>query len=101
MKHGMQLLRFQAVQDPDYPHDEECGGAYVNCWMRNRTEEEACLDASNQIKALGWMIVNLDEQFPITLDDYDPDDESIKYHRQAETDGEVFVFHVWPPGAYD
>jgi hypothetical protein len=61
----MQYLRFDVAQSPEHPHEGERGGALVNCWMKDRTEEEAYRDAKAYIEKQGWMIVNLEIQYPI------------------------------------
>jgi len=100
-RHAMQYLRFDVVQSPERPHEGERGGAFVNCWMKDRTEEEAYRDAKAYIEKQGWMIVNLEIQYPMVLDDCDDEAEGAEHIRQAEVDGEVFVFHSWPPEAYE
>ena len=100
-KHAMQYLRFDVAQSPEHAHDGERGGALVNCWMKDRTEEEAYRDAKAHIEKQGWMIVNLEIQYPMAPADPDDDAEGAEYVRQAEVDGEVFVFHSWPPEAYE
>ena len=92
----MQYLIIDAEQNEEFDHDEVYGGASVGCWIKNQTEKNAYLIAKVWIEENGWRIICLDEQYPISEEDYSDKPEGREYFEQALIDGEVFVFHTFP-----
>lgn len=92
----MQFLVISAFQNPDTEHDETYGGAHVSCWVKDQTARNATLIARGLIEENGWIVDTIEEHYPITEEDYSNTSESLQYFEQAQTDGEVFVFHVFP-----
>jgi hypothetical protein len=77
------------------------GGAYINCWINRESQEEAESYARGSIADEDWTIVNLEEAFEASGEDYAQDEEGMAYFKQAEVDDEVFVFHTYPIDAAD
>lgn len=92
----MQFLVISAFQDPETEHDESYGGAHVSCWIRDQTERNAPHIARGWIEECGWIVDTIEEHYPITAEDYSDRPDSFQYFEQALTDGEVFVFNVFP-----
>lgn len=77
---------------------EEHGGAYVNCWIRADTPEEAGRIAAREIESDGWGIEGVEEPMRIETS---PSEETAEYFDQAVQDGECYVFHTWPVGDHE
>ena len=92
----MQFLVISAFQDPDTEHAESYGGAHVSCWIKDQTVRNAPHIARGWIEENGWIVDTIEEHYPITEEDYSVPSDSLQYFEQAQTDGEVFVFHVFP-----
>lgn len=92
----MQYLIIDAEQNDDFVHSERHGGAAVGCWIKNQTEENAYLIAKGIIEKNGWKVLRLDEQYPISEEDYDNKSAGREYFELALIDEEVFVFHTFP-----
>ena len=92
----MQFVLIAAIQDPEAEHDEEYGGAYVSCWIKDQTLRNALHIAKGWIQDAGWFVEEIEEQYPVTAEDYTDKPDSAQYYAQALIDGEVFVYHVFP-----
>jgi hypothetical protein len=79
-----------------------CGGAYINCWVKAQSEEEASKSVSAMIRERGWKIVSIEEECrEVTEALYAEHEESREYYDQAAVEGECYVFHQWPVDAHD
>ena len=94
----MQFVLIAASQDPDAEHDERFGGAHVCCWIKDQSPRNAAHIAKGWIEEAGWIVEEIEEQYPITAADYEDKPESAQYFEQALIDSEVFVYHVFPEG---
>jgi hypothetical protein len=92
----MQYLIIDAVQDPTFAHKKFYGGAAVGCWIKNQTKKNAYLIARGWIEDQGWVSLSLDDQYPVSDDDYKTKSEGKQYFERALIDEEVFVFHIFP-----
>jgi hypothetical protein len=93
---------FEATPKPDSPQFENCGGAFINCWVRAQSSNEAESVAAAAISVSGWnMISQEDEWRELTDHSYSELDEEWRWYQQAVTDGECYVYHLWPPEAQD
>ncbi len=92
----MQRLIVSAVQNPAFTFDQEYGGAFVNCWIKDRTEEEAFTVAKEWLATSGWIVKSLEKQRSVSKFDYQCGEDGGEQYQQALVDGEVYVFHAWP-----
>ena len=92
----MQYLIIDAAQDPTVAHEEIYGGAAVGCWIKNQTKKNAYLITKGWIEEQGWVVLSLEEQYPISEEDYKEKQEGKEYFEQALIDDEVFVFNTFP-----
>ncbi len=95
------FFTFLAVPTPDAKEYEQAGGAYVNCWIRADSRDEAEKSASALIKDYGWAVEGLEEHSTVTSADYSDDDEDRQFYEQSLVEGEVLVFNTWPAGDED
>jgi hypothetical protein len=93
-------FRFEAVPTTNAGDFNDCGGAMINCWIKEENGELASIKASSHITSNGWKILLLEESF-LAEDGMYAGQESIKYFEQAKIDGEVYVYHTWPVDPQD
>ncbi|MGQ0699647.1 MAG: hypothetical protein ACT4PZ_15565 [Panacagrimonas sp.] len=67
-------------------------GAYVACWVKTSSVLAAKKQAEFAIRAYGWSVETVEEAPSVITT---PSAEGAKYFEQAQTDGEVYVFHTW------
>ncbi len=92
----MQYLIIDAAQDPTFAHEKGYGGATVGCWVKNQTRKNAFLIAKGWIEDRGWVVLSLEEQYPVSEETYRQKSEGRQYFEQALIDDEVFVFFTSP-----
>jgi hypothetical protein len=92
------FFTFLAAPTEDAQEYEQAGGAYVNCWIRSDSRDQAEARAAALIEEYGWDVEALEEQSTVTSADYDQDDEDRQFYEQALVEGEVLVFNTWPVG---
>lgn len=79
---------------PTGPDDD--AGAYVNCWIDNRTRQAAEEQALRLIHDAGWRVEQLLECSQVHSEDYAADDPGLVYFEQAQVHQGVLVFDTWP-----
>ena len=90
-------MQYEAIPLPESEDFEEWGGAYVNCWVKAESEDEASKLASASIHERGGKIIAVEEECrEVTQDVYAEDEEGRAYFDQAALDGECYVYHQWP-----
>ena len=91
----MQLIEIHAKQSPEYPHEKHYAGAYINCYIKDQTVRNALYIAKGWIADNGWEPLTVEQQREIAEEDYEEGSDAREYIRQALTDEEVFVYHVY------
>ncbi len=90
-------VQFEAVPLPESREFEQCGGAYVNCWLKADSEAHAANLASASVREAGWNVVAVEEECREVNEAYYSENEEGREHfEQANLDGECYVFHQWP-----
>jgi len=97
----MFFFTFVAHPKPTHSKYGVIDGAYVACWVAEPVEDIAEHTAREAIEVQGWDVDELDEGYPVSIDDYELGSESRERYEQAVTDGVVLTFHTWPVGAPD
>lgn len=92
----MQYLIIYAAQDPTFSQATEYAGATVGCWIKNHTKKNAFLIAKGWIEDHGWVVLSLEEQYPVSEETYRQKSEGWQYFEQALIDDEVIVFFTSP-----
>ncbi len=92
----MQYLIINAAQDPAFEHKQAHGGAIVGCWIKNQTKKNAYLIAKGWIEDHRWVSLSLEDQYPVSEEDYKEKVNGKQYFEQALIDEEVFVFITSP-----
>jgi hypothetical protein len=92
----MFYLQYACIPSPTSDNYDEIGGAFISCWIKAVSMEAARKMAEVAINENNWIVQKLEESCPIKKEDYGVDDESLEYYKQAEIDGEVYVYDTWP-----
>ena len=89
------FLFIEAKPRSDNDESEEFGGAYINCWVKAKSEKAAINEAKNYIDYEGWEIVNIEEISLSSRDWYDDkSDYQICYDSACEN-GIDAIFNTW------
>ena len=91
---------FFAYEARPLPQSEDfgqCGGAYINCWVKAESEIDAIQMAVKDIKENKWEIVAVEKESRVITDEsYVEDPSGLEYYQSATLDGECYVYHRWP-----
>ena len=98
---AMYFFTFLSQPTPNAQEFAESGGAYVNCWIRNDSRDDAQARAAELIRDYGWSVEALEDSGTVSSADYQEDDEDREFYEQALVEGEVLVFNTWPRGEED
>lgn len=90
------FLQYETVPSENSENYADTGGAYINCWIKAKSIADATILAEIHINENEWVILKLEESYPVNYELYEYGDESLEYFQQAEIDGEVYVYHSWP-----
>jgi len=96
------FAQYEAVPLPESEDFGKSGGAYINCWLKAQSQEEAAQLASAFIQERGWKVVSVEaecREVPHSL--YSEDDDDREHYDQAMIDGECYVLHQWPIDAQE
>jgi hypothetical protein len=95
-------IQYEAIPLPESGEFEECGGAYVNCWVEADSEEDASQLASTRIRERGWQIISVEEECrEISEEEATEDEENKQCYEQAVAQGECYAFYQWPAEAQE
>ena len=89
-------LMIEAVPNCNNPERKELGGAYVNCWVKAETKEEACSAAKEYIASEKWLSLQVEEAAPVRRQAYMDEPDSLKCYDEACKKGISAIFYVWP-----
>lgn len=88
---------YEAKPTPESELFNDCGGAFINCWVKAKSETIAIKTTAEAIRENYWEIVAVEEGCRlITEKNYSDDPERLEYYEQAASDGECYVYHQWP-----
>ncbi|WP_460834740.1 hypothetical protein [Lysobacter humi (ex Lee et al. 2017)] len=87
-----------AVPFPDRSDLAEYGGATINVYTLEISEEAARELALQEIRDAGWEPQEIEDQFWLTRADLTDTPEGLEYFEQALVDGIVLVVHTYPDG---
>jgi hypothetical protein len=92
---------FSAKPLPNNPESEECGGAYINCWISSDDRDDAFNIAGEYCDNEGWQIMSIKEEFIASRERYEEIHDSLECYDQAVEFGVSAIFYIWPPDAED
>ena len=71
-------------------------GAYINCWIDADDIETAEKTAAQKIQDTNWEILNTEDGYEITREDYPSRNKGLECYEQALVDKEVYLTRVYP-----
>lgn len=89
------FIMTEAVPNSDNPESKELGGAYVNCFVKAKTSEEAQSIANEYILGENWTPVETKEMFIAKKDSYINEPESLDCYDEACEYGASGIFYTW------
>ena len=93
---NLYFIKFEGVPLPENPESEDCGGAYINCWVNSEEPSIAMDIANNYIRNEGWEITKVEESFITDSKRYKDELESLDGFNQAIEYGVSAIFYTWP-----
>lgn len=91
----MWLITYEVIPKPNTPAFNECGGAYVSCWILFAWQDGAEHLARYEVEK-EWLIVQTEEISWVESDDIAIDSENRQYFEQALVDGGTFAYFQFP-----
>lgn len=87
-------LTYEVRPTPPNRHCGKAAGAFVNCWVVAETLRAAARATLTFFEEEHWHVVDCTDMRGI--DAVSCDGPRLQYFWQAQVDGEVFVFHLYP-----
>jgi hypothetical protein len=91
----MWVITYHVIPKPNTPAFDECGGAYVDCWILYAWEDGAEYLARYEVEK-EWTIVEREGMSWLESDDVPVGDEDREYFDQVLIDGGTFVYNMYP-----
>lgn len=98
MPEHVYYFMMEAVPGESNKDDGDCGGAFINCWVRAENEEAARVKARKYVEEENWTLIKEEEAFPARRNDYADDPETLECYDEACEYGLSAVFYMWPQG---
>ena len=92
----MYFLRYEVLPKSNATKLKDFGNTIALCWIRQAIQANADLQARISIEEAGWEICYLEEAYPVTREDYQPDHPAQGFCDIAEQKGERIVFVTVP-----
>jgi hypothetical protein len=80
---------------PGTPAFAEVGGAWINVFTTEETEDAALLLAAREIAEAGWQVRAIEETSVVTRESFEDAPDGLQYFEQALLDGVVLVIHTY------
>ena len=90
----MQLLTIQATQVAPHRCEQQHEGAFVYCFLKDQTEENARYIVEGMLNREGWKIEAIDRQDFVCRDLF-LETDLLEFYDQALVEGESFLFHIY------
>ena len=88
-------LLVEAVPDRNNPERQEFGGAYINCWVKATTKEDAVTRTKAYIAAENWTFVKILDVFIAQKQLYADEPDSAVCYDEACENGISAIFYTW------
>ena len=76
----------------------ECGGAFINCWVKADNEDAARIMARKYVEEENWVLIQEEESNLAERSFYADDPETLACYDEACEYGLSAAFYMWPPG---
>ena len=98
----VRLVMVDALPQPGTPAFAEYGGATINVYTTELSEQDAIALASREVAEAGWQLQTVDDTYLLTRPDLvEATPEGVAYFEQALLDGVVLVIHTYPASAQE
>jgi hypothetical protein len=98
---GLYLVTIEAEPNAGTEDFEEFGGAFVNVYIREASEEAALASAQRAVAQSGWTCKAIEGIAYVTREDFTDEQDGLESFEHALTEGVVLDFHTFPIGADD
>ncbi len=86
----------EAVPSEDNETDRDCGGAFINCWVKAENEDAARIIARKYVKDENWVFIKEEESSRAERGFYTDEPEALACFDEACECGLSAVFYMWP-----
>ena len=78
------------------PESKECGGGYINCWVKADTPEDAVKKVKEYIHEENWDFVKTEDIYSVQRERYLDELDSLECYDNAVQYGLDAIFYIWP-----
>lgn len=75
---------------------KEVAGAFINCWVNSEDETTAKDKAVEYVNDQGWEVLNIEEIFIASREQYENEPDSLECFDEAINFGIGSIFYTWP-----
>ncbi len=90
------FFMLEAVPNASNPESEVLGGAFVNCWVKAETMENAFDEAVNYLEVQQWEFVRIEEEYITERERYFDLPKSLECYDEACEYGVSGIFYTFP-----
>ena len=94
----MYYVMLEVVPNADNEEKDECEGAFLNCWVKTDSEEEAVELAKEYAEQEGWEVLGVEECRAVKREDYigsEEEEENLEILDEAAENGLAGIFYTW------
>jgi len=91
----VRVVMVDALPQPGTPAFAKCGGAWINVYTTEQSEEGALVVAAREVAEAGWQVRAIEETRLVTREDFEESPDGLQYFEQALLDGIVVVLHTY------
>jgi len=95
----MYFVMLEASPKPLHPAYGKTDGAFAAVFVNESVHAAAEAAATAFVEEHGWDVIEVNEAYPVEIDQYPVGDSSRDHFEQALLDGVVATFNTWPVGA--
>ena len=92
----VRVVTVNALPLPGTDEFEEFGGATINVWTTEDSEDRARAHAVREVTEAGWQVQSIEETFLLVREDLVEAAEGLKYFEQVLLDDIVVVIYTYP-----
>ena len=97
----VRVVMVDALPLPGTDAFTEYGGATINIYSTEESEDGALAIAAREVAEAGWQIQSVEDTFVLTREDFVDSPDGLQYFEQALIDGIVLVVYTYPATAED
>ena len=98
MPENVFYFMMEAFPGESNEEDRDCGGAFINCFVRAEDEETARRKARRYVEETNWTFLREEDAFIARRDLYADDPETLECFDEALKYGLSAAFYMWPKG---